>query len=343
MPPLDPSDLDHVLATAGTIWDDLRGTRLFVTGGSGFFGRWLLESLTHADDRLSLGVEAVVLTRDPAAFAAAAPHLAAHRAIRLHEGDVRSFTGPPGPFEHVLHAATVPTPPADSWTVLDTVISGTRRTLDFAESSGTRRFLFVSSGAVYGRQPAGVSHLPEDFAGGPDPVDPASANAEGKRAGELMAVIAGGRSGFATTVARGFACLGPLLPLSGQFAAGNFLRDALAGGPIAVGGDGTPLRSYLYTADLAAWLWTIHLRGAHGRAYNVGSESEVSILDLASAVAAAVEPELRVVVAGTPAPGRPPERYVPDVTRAREELGLRASVDLGEAIRRTIAWHRAHR
>lgn len=338
--PLPDADLERLVSATAEDLRAIRGARLFVTGGSGFFGRWLLEAIARADDAWSLDLSVVVLSRDPAAFARTAPHLASHRCVRLHAGDVRSFDFPGGPFQHVLHLATVPSPPSAPKEILATILEGTRRTLDFAARSKAERFLFVSSGAVYGRLPYDLASVPEDYAGGPDPVDPLSANGEGKRAAELMAVLEGTRSGFCVTVARGFSCLGPLLRLDGQFAAGNFIRDGLAGGPIVVKGDGTPVRSYLYASDLTTWLLAIHLRGRHGRAYNVGSEGAVSIMDLAQAVARQFEPRPAVTVQGRPEAGRLPERYVPSTRRAREELGLIATVDLDSAIRRTVAWHR---
>src|SRR5438445_518963 len=91
-------DLEHVLHHTLPLWEELRGRRLFITGGTGFFGCWLLESFAWACDQLDLGAEAVVLTRRPEAFAGKVPHLAAHPAIRLSQGDVRSFAFPDGPF-----------------------------------------------------------------------------------------------------------------------------------------------------------------------------------------------------------------------------------------------------
>ena len=334
------ADLDHVLARTPRVWDQLRGERLFITGGTGFVGCWLLESFVWACDRLDLGASAAVLTRDPEAFRRKAPHLASHPAISLHRGDVRTFHDLPAGFSTVIHAAT----PSgsrlhedDPAEMLDIVVGGTRRTLDFAVVCGARRFLLTSSGAVYGRQPAGVSHLSEDFGGAPDLSDPCSAYGEGKRAAELLCSITHRRHGLETKIARGFAFLGPYLPLDAHFAAGNFIRDRLAGGPIRVAGDGTPYRSYLYAADMAIWLWTILVEGRPCRPYNVGSEVEIAIRDLACAVGG---PAAAVQVARDAVPGRPAERYVPSTGRAAGELGLDQSIPLADAIKRTLEWHR---
>jgi len=72
-------DLDHILEHTPDIWPEFRGASVFITGGTGFVGTWLLESLVWADDRFNLGVNATVITRSPEAFARKAPHLAAHR------------------------------------------------------------------------------------------------------------------------------------------------------------------------------------------------------------------------------------------------------------------------
>jgi dTDP-glucose 4,6-dehydratase len=202
--------------------------------------------------------------------------------------------------------------------------------------------LLTSSGAVYGRQPPDLAHIPEDHPGGPDPTDPRSAYGEGKRLAELLCTLFT-PGGPACKIARCFAFVGPLLPLDRNFAAGNFIRDALAGGPIRVAGDGTPYRSYLFAADLAAWLWTILVRGAPARPYNVGSDAALDIAAVAAAVAGQFRPPPAVAVATPPAPGLPAERYVPSVERARRELGLDVWVPLGEALRRTVRFAAAVR
>jgi dTDP-glucose 4,6-dehydratase len=335
-------DLDHVLRQTSGLWEDLRGARVFMTGGTGFFGCWLLETFLWANDHLALDASLVVLTRDPGAFARKAPHLARHRAVTLHDGDVRTFAFTDAGFSHVIHAATdarVPLSREDHLRTFDTIVEGTRRTLDFARRAGASRFLMTSSGAVYGRQPVELTHVPEEYAGGPDPANAALAGAEAKRVAEMLcAMYADAR--MQPTIARCFAFVGPYLPLDVHFAAGNFIRDALQGGPIRVSGDGTPYRSYLYAADLAIWLWTILLRGQVMRPYNVGSETPVSIAELAQAVARRFTPQPSVHVAAAPTGAALADRYVPSTARIRHDLGVAMTVDFEDALTRTVDWHR---
>jgi dTDP-glucose 4,6-dehydratase len=339
MRPLHPQDLDHVLKHTAGLWEALRGRRLFITGGTGFFGIWLAESFLHANERLDLGAKALLLSRDPGGFLRRAPHLAGRTAIAFLEGDMGRFAFPRGTFACVVHAATETVRGQDPLEIFERNVDGTRRVLEFARRAGAARLLFTSSGAVYGRQPPDLPLLSEDHPGAPPTMDVAAAYGNSKRFSEFLCAAHARRHGTVTTIARCFAFVGPHLPLDANYAIGNFIRDALAGGPIRVQGDGTPRRSYLYAADLAIWLWTILLRGESCRAYNVGSEQDVGIADLARIVAAAVNPAAAVEVAGRPEAAGAPERYVPEARRAREELGLSAWIPLAEGIRRTAAWH----
>jgi nucleoside-diphosphate-sugar epimerase len=337
------ADLDHVLRRTRPLWEELRGARLFVTGGTGFFGCWLLESFAWANQQLGLGAEMLVLTRNLEAFRKKAPHLTGRADIQFHIGDVRDFPFPTGQFSHVIHAATEASEKLnndDPNLMLNTIVEGTRNALDFTSYCGAKKFLLTSSGAVYGPQPPDVTHIAEDYTGAPDVSSPRSAYAEGKRVSELQCAIAGARYGIETKIARCFAFVGPYLPLDAHFAIGNFIRDAMAGGPIKVNGDGAPFRSYLYAADLAAWLWTILLRGANNRPYNVGSSQAVTIAETAAAVSRALGENTLVTIAQKPKPGQPDKRYVPDISRAVGELQLDQWTQLDDAIRATAHWHR---
>jgi len=336
------NDLEDILEHTHGLWEEVRGNRIFITGGTGFFGCWLLESFLWINDRLNLNAKIVVLTRNIESFRKKAPHLVSSSDIEFLVGDVRSFDFPRGIFSHIVHAAAESKTKYDDETpleMLDTIVQGTRHTLDFAVSCRAKKVLLTSSGAVYGKQPPEIQYIPETYMGAPDVTNQTTIYGEGKRMAELLCSTYANKYGFEAKIARCFAFVGPYLPLDKHFAIGNFIQDSLLGDPIKVKGDGTPYRSYLYAADLAIWLWTILFKGKSNYPYNVGSNKDMTIKQVANTVAQSFTPVLRVNITEVPDIGRNPERYVPDVTRAKNELGMIESVNIVEAIRLTKKWH----
>src|ERR1700686_3714172 len=190
--PLPRQDLELILERTAPLWEEVRGHRILLTGGTGFFGRWLVESFCFVNELLGLGAEVTLLTRNPEAFARKCPHLASNPAVKLHSGDVRNFLFPEEEYKYVIHAATESSAkqaPEDPVEMLSTIVAGTERTLEFAATHGTRKFLLTSSGAVYGKHPADVTHVPESYAGAPDPLDASNVYAGGKRTSELLCAI----------------------------------------------------------------------------------------------------------------------------------------------------------
>lgn len=341
-------DLEAVGRSIGERWLMLRDQRIFITGGTGFVGTWLLETLAWANREFDLRTTAVVLTRNSASFAKKAPHLTDDSLFQWHMGDVRSFEFPPGSCWGVIHAAFDSGAAAGAVSArqtVDTIIDGTRRVLEFARGCSAQRLHFVSSGAVYGRQPPELSHVPETYLGAPiiDFAAAGSAYGEAKRLAEVMVLNEARESGLQASIARCFALVGPHLPLEGSFAAGNFLANVLARRPITLSGDGTPWRSYLYAADLAQWLWRMFLAAPTGTILNVGSEEAVQLGDLARKIAALSEAPSEVCIAKQADPTKPAERYVPSCRRARELLGLEVRTPLNDALRKTFTWLRQRR
>lgn len=338
-PPLPNDDLEAIRQSLGDVADDLRGANLFVTGGTGFFGRWLVESFIHLNRSAALGARMTVLSRDPQRFLASAPHVA-DDSVTFVAGDVRDFSFPEGPFTHVVHAATEASAKLGDeapLTMFDVIVTGTRRSLDFAVSSGARRVLYVSSGAVYGPQPPEISHIAEDKFFGFEPNDRRVAYMEGKRSAEFLCSVYAAQHGLTVPIARCFAFVGPHLPLDTHFAIGNFLNDRMLRRTIRIGGDGSPLRSYLYASDMTAWLWRVLVKGESARAYNVGSDAAISIRELAETVAGPVG--LEVIVEGSNKPSGLRNQYVPSTGRAVDELGCKMQVGLDQAIEKTMNWH----
>jgi dTDP-glucose 4,6-dehydratase/UDP-glucose 4-epimerase len=337
-------DLADIMTRMGGLWESLRNESVFLTGGTGMFGRWLLESLMHANRELKLNLKVTVLTRNAQAFKEKAPHLALDPAIDFHHGDVRDFDFPRRRYSYLIHGATTSADETfrgeDPLRKFDTLVAGTRRTLDFAVHCKTKRFLFLSSGVAYGVPSAEIDFIPEEYSGAPDTTDVDSALGQAKRAAEFLCAYYARKNGFDYSIARCFSFIGPFLPLDIHYAIGNFIGQAMFEDEITVKGDGSPERSYLYMADLVVWLLTLLLKGKNENIYNVGSDQAISILELAHLVRDVLNPQKNVRVLGNASlsvGNMIRNTYVPDIERARQEFGLAVWTPLPESIRRTAA------
>jgi len=338
---LPVEDLDHVFNAVGPHWERLRNQRLLITGGTGFIGKWLLATFLYANRRLGLAAHVTVLSRCPDNFLAAHPKLRNAEEITWLKSDVKDFVhDEAGDYNFAIHAATDVVAESTPVEILAACYKGTQRVLDsLSRGTSSRRMLLLSSGAIYGRIPQEISVIPEEWLGSPDPLALASAYGEGKRISEMLCSMAASeRPGLEVAIARCFAFVGPYLPLDKHFAIGNFIGAALRGEDICILGDGTPLRSYLYAADLSHWLWVMLFDAPSCRAYNIGGTEAVSIGELAHRVNRVLGSSGQVSVALKPIPGIAAQAYVPSVIRASAELGLTPHVGLDEAILRTARW-----
>lgn len=341
---LPKEDLDLVVSLIPEFLSKFGGARFFVTGGTGFIGSWMLESLQHANDTAGCKMELLVLSRDTDMARQNAPHIFNRGDTKLIAGDVKTLQTSVGKFDLCIHAATdvnSSLKAVNPLQVFDSVVQGTRRVLDLAATAGASRMLLTSSGAIYGVQPTDLLLLPETYAGAPDLLAINAAYGNSKRAAEWLSHAHSSQSQLQICIARIFAVIGPGLPLNGGFAAGNFVRDAIAGEEIKIQGDGRPLRSYLYMADVIVWLLRILGFGHAGQAYNVGSERALSIAELAGKVVNAAGNHVSVSTGLRGNNAVPPARYVPETRKAREDLGLAEYTSIDVALRKTMAWTQA--
>ncbi|MGE0668693.1 MAG: NAD-dependent epimerase/dehydratase family protein [Sphingomonadales bacterium] len=337
---LTRQDLEEIAEAVVPLGPALQGASLLVTGGTGFFGMWLVEGLLWADAALGLKLRVTALSRDVGRFLGGrGRHLVGHPRLDVIEGDIAAFDPGPRRFTHIIHAATEGYAGHSASRHLDAAVDGTRHVIALAAAHRTAAVLLTSSGAVY--RPLDPPSEPSREAprGTSDYTEYRHFYAEAKRMMETMLAAGAERHGFRGAIARCFAFTGAWLPLDGGLAMGNFVRDALRGRTVAVGGDGTALRSYLYGTDLVVWLLTVLLKGESCRPYNVGGADPVSIADLARLVAAEAGRPGDVAIARAPMPGTAPDTYLPDLSRTTGELGVKVSVELQEAVRRTLAWH----
>ena len=336
-------DLQQIEAGIVSQLANLKGARFFITGGTGFFGIWMLEGLLWAIEKNSFDIDLIVLSRAPQDFLnRRAPHLRNRVHLSFIQGELTNFTYPAGPISHILHIASESNPHQSSeWDIhhVNSSIHGTQHLLDMAVEKQVDAVLITTSGAVYASTEKIVDGR---FQEGPNGIGDYSSErivyGQSKRMIEVMTAVTAKTHNFRALIARCFCFVGPYLSLEANYAVGNFIRDALNGRPIAISGDGSPLRSYLYPTDLIIWLMTILFDGKSGLPYNIGGEEAVSIAQLANIVANQAEYPCSVEIAKAPS-NDPINKYLPDLSRSKSDLGLRVTVELDEAIKRTMIWH----
>jgi nucleoside-diphosphate-sugar epimerase len=292
---------------------DLSGRHIFLTGGTGFVGRTLLDYLEEVALVHGQRFRVTVMSRSPDQFLSRWPKR------------VYGITD-------VIHAAGNTHETVNKVLWIEQIVGGTQTALEWAVSAGASRFLLTSSGAIYGVQPPEIARMQETYLGAPQTTALSSVYGQAKRLAEQMCTIYGAAHSLETIVARCFAFTGPHVPLDGPYAVGNFIQHALKSDAIRIRGDGQSVRTYLYGRDMAHWLMTLLAFGKPGEAYNVGSDSPVTIAELAAMVASSFYPKKPVIIENSITGDGARSIYVPDIAKAGQ-LDLRVETPLLEAIR----------
>jgi nucleoside-diphosphate-sugar epimerase len=313
--------------------------KFFITGGTGLIGRALMRQLLPQVEALSIA-SITLLTRDPEKFSQLAPDIADHKAVRLLKGDLITVALPTDRYTDIIHGAadTNNSIIKDRIAYFWDITAGTKRMLEFAAQSGCNRFLYLSSGAVYGPGKYPQTGIHEDWAIAPSLADEKSSYGQAKRASEHLCRLFSQQTGIVAKIARIFAVVGDEMPLDGQYAIGNFIRDALSktSDIITINGDGTPIRSYLHVDDVAQWLLKIHANDTSHDVFNVGSEIPVSIKQLAEIISKNSPSKKPVVVTQKERDYAGRSVYLPDCTHARTTLGVTQTIDLEHAVQEIL-------
>ena len=311
----------------------ISGKNLFLTGGTGFFGKALLR---HWKSTGSPFDKIFILSRNPKSFLKDHLDLIAELNVEFIKGDIleASKIALNENIDYVIHAATDSTigPSLGRLEVFNQIVKGTEEVLKFAVNHHCKRFLFTSSGAVYGPQPHEMEKITEDYLGAPNPLNPNSAYGMGKKTAEHLCALYSEQHGLNYMIARCFAFVGEDLPLGAHFAIGNFIRDAMFNDNIFINGDGMTLRSYMDQRDLSNWLINLLFNARCGQAYNVGSDKKISIEELAFTVQKIISPNKNVIKQTASSQTKTRNTYIPDINKAYTELNLSCRYDLEESI-----------
>jgi dTDP-glucose 4,6-dehydratase len=337
------ADAEAVLDGRSRRLDALRGHHVFISGGTGFLGTWLLELIKTLNESHGFGLRATVFSRQARAYAARWPHLGQLEGVRFEDGDIRYFSELPRDVRYIIHAAALTDRrllASQPSAVAETNSVGTQRLLRAANLlEDVQKFVLLSSGLVYGAQPWDLARVDEAFAGPMRCNDVNAVYAESKRFAEVVGQSAISESKLPVVTLRPFAFVGPYQSLQLPWAVTDFIRDSFTGGPIRIMGDGSTVRSLMYASDYAFWVLAALANGRPRETYNVGSPEPVDLGSLAKLITQSFTPvpDIRTRLGQT---GHDRNRLVPDVSRAQRDLGVEVTVPLVEAIQRTITWNR---
>ncbi len=329
-------DLAFIDSLLKDITSEIKNSSFFITGATGWWGKWVLEYLLYLNKTQGAGIRIHCLTRNARRFKENFPHLAQKGGVEFLEGDVRDVVLPDGYYDYVLHmSATNARETFEGISALDkfeTIVYGTRNVLEFVKRIRPKSVLVASSGAVYSNMENRPIKETHNIA--PLTWDLSAGLGNSKRAEEFLAFSYADKFGLNIKVVRGFSFVGPYMPLDLHYALGNFIASVLENRPIVVKSDGRAVRGYLYMADLVVWLLKILVKGKQGEAYNVGSPFQITIEDLAYLVANFGD-DIEVQFKGRHKTPSASMYYYPDITKAKE-LGLDVFTPLKDAIAKTI-------
>ena len=305
-------------------------TTSVVTGGAGFLGSHLCEFLLGKGhrviciDNLDTGtLENVEHLRD-GAFEFRADDVTEHVRVDVAVDYVFHLASPASPIDYMrlpLHTLKVGS-------------YGTHNSLGLAKFKRAR-YLLASTSEVYGDP---LEHpQKESYWGNVNPIGPRGVYDEAKRYAEAMTMAYHGQQGVDTCIARIFNTYGPRMRPSDGRAVPTFVRQALAGEPLTVFGDGSQTRSFCYVDDLVDGLYRLASSGEH-LPVNLGNPAEMTLKDMAAAVLEATGSRSPVVYSALPVDD--PHVRRPDITRARELLGWLPTVGVTEGLRRLVEYER---
>jgi len=337
------SDAEAVLSGRSELLAPLANAQIFISGGTGFLGTWLLELIAVLNARHKFNTRVTVYSRSAPVFSRRHNHLAARKEFRFLEGDICHLTELPQGTDYIIHAAALTDRRifASNPTAVGEVNSmGTIRLLRATNLlERLKTFLLVSSGLVYGPQPLSMERISENCSSGFACDNANAIYAESKRFSESFATSFVSEAKLPLVIVRPFAFVGPYQSMELPWAVTDFIRDSLAGRPIKIMGDGSTVRSIMYASDYAYWTLAALARGQTRHTYNIGSPEPVDLLSLARMITQHFSPAPEILTK-VGQYGHETTRLVPCVDKAKRELGVELTVPLADAIQKTINWHR---
>lgn len=326
-------------------WESLRNKTILVTGGGGFLAAYLIKSLLTVNQFHELNINVICVVRNSRSVDARLSAYLGSEDLSVVQHDVSQPL--PSDFpraDFIIHSASQASPKYYGIDPVGTLLAnaaGTMYLLEHAIRSQAEKFLFFSSGEVYGVLVDPSRPVGEQDYGYLDPMKVRSCYAESKRIGETMCAVWAQQHGLHTSVVRPFHTYGPGMALDDGRVFADFVADVVAQRDIVLKSDGLALRPFCYIADATIGFLTVLLTGGKAEAYNVANPAaEISIRDLATVVAG-LFPErgtgtrFEVPVSSDTYLKSPISRSCPSVDKIKG-LGWSPTVGVSDGFRRTI-------
>ena len=281
------ADLQKIIG-ARLPWERFFGKTVLITGANGFVPAYMLETLLYLNEVSDANIHVAALVRNAEKARQRFAHMGERRDLTLVVQDVCDAYSGAAPVDFIVHAASQASPKfygRDPVGTFEANVMGTRRMLELARDSGSEGFLFFSSGEVYGKIERPAVPVTESDYGYLDPLNIRSCYAEGKRAGETLCACWHAQFGVPTKIVRLSHTYGPGMALDDGRVFADFVADLVARRNIVMKSDGSTRRPFCYLADATVAFFTVLLLGQEGEAYNVGSDAECSVLELAETLA----------------------------------------------------------
>jgi dTDP-glucose 4,6-dehydratase len=319
-------------------FSEFKNQSFLITGGTGFFGKWLLSILAYVNIEYNLNIKIKVISREPRIFLEKFPEFS-NSSIQFIKSNLQDLEIIKENFDYIIHAATTPLDDKfESKPILafEEDVHATKKILEQSAYSKPKKFLLISSGAVYGMN-NDTPRSEKNFSN-TSLIDPKSIYTYGKLVSEFYTELYFREFGINYSIARCFAFVGPYLDLNSNYIIGNLIRNAIQNEDFLIKGDGLAYRSYLYMSDLVIWLLKILQDESKQEIYNVGSDFEISILELANKVKELTKSKNKILVLGKNK-STSIQKYIPDIQKIKSNLNVEVYTTLDEAILETYNYY----
>lgn len=330
-------DLETTLAHAVDI-EKLYGKKVLITGATGTIGSFAADALIHLNQKEKANIRVLLAGRSVEKLQ---NQFGNHDNVKYLSYDLNAPIEFDEDIDYVIHAAGNAHPAAFNGDPVGTIVGNvdsTYRLLEYAKNHGGKRFLYVSSGEVYGQGDSSLDAFDETYSGYLDVLSPRSCYPLSKRMAENLCVSYWKQHGVESVIVRPCHTYGPFMTSSDNRAHAQFLHNALAGKDIVMKSAGTQMRSYNYVADCVAGLLTVLVDGETGEAYNLANpKSTLTIAEFAKKTAAAED--CKVVFENPTEADVANQSPIPKQvlsTEKLEELGWRPAFDIDVGIRHTL-------